>query len=355
MNCFCREKFIWKIDNVSFRRPNVTTQLITNTPLIQPIRQTQQTYNEDATKISSLMSLANFSILIVVISIILRFAFFYQPFFEIFFPPLDWPIFRSLTNTTNLISGQLAELNIPASSVIIEYRVTSQYLADIIDRNELSQNNSDNVAQYLNQLGDKIRYSGEAIEKMYPVGRRALKELGMELKDINNKIKPGQVLTQENVTYFVERYGKILNVVTNLRDKFQLILNELDDLYILYNGTHHQLANGMNDVVFFFEKITPELEEYYDMEQLKRDLGYLKQIMEKVPNIRYQINRLLSEFNNHRQMLIRYRNEWVSSWRRKLVSFEDTEELQDMIPRLNNLAEVFIKKDYENIEKRIYV
>ncbi|CAG8794944.1 24351_t:CDS:1, partial [Dentiscutata erythropus] len=234
------------------------------------------------------------------------------------------------------------------------YRTTSQYLADVIDRNELSPNNSANVAQYLNQLGDKISYSGEAIEKMYPVGHSVLKEIGTELNFIIESIRPEQVLTPENVSFFENRYGKIISTVTKLKNNFQEIIDELDELYILYNGTYHQLENGMNDVELFFEKITPELEEFYDMEQLKRDLGYLKQTMKKVPDIRYQIHHLLSEFNNHRQILIRYRSEWSKLWRRKIVSFEDTEKLEEVISRVNRMAEKFMKKDRENIERRIY-
>ncbi|CAG8800113.1 22359_t:CDS:1, partial [Dentiscutata erythropus] len=48
---------------------------------------------------------------------------------------------------------------------------------------------------------------------------------------------------------------------------------------------HHQLVNGISDLELFFEKLTPELEEIFDMNQLKRDLGYLKQTMKKVPDI----------------------------------------------------------------------
>ncbi|CAG8507010.1 7381_t:CDS:2 [Cetraspora pellucida] len=351
MNSFCREKFMLR---TSYWESNVT---VSGTQLTQPTQPTQQTiyskaYNKDATRIPPLL-LA--SILIVIVAIIFKFVFHYEPIFELFFPPFDWPIFRDLTNTTGLISGQLAELNIPASSVIINYRVTSQYLADVIDRNDLSPNNSDEIAQYLNQLGDKIGNSGKTIEKMYPVGNMVLREIVMELKFIIDNIRSGQILSQQNVTYLADRYGKILSTVTKLRDKFQKITDELDDLYILYNGTHHQLANGIDDVELFFEEITPELGEYYDMEQLKRDLGYLKQIMEKVPDIRRQIHRLLSEFNNHRQILIRCHGEWSSLRRRKLVSSEDTESLEEVITKLNRMAETFMEKDQENYEIRIYV
>ncbi|CAG8567014.1 20489_t:CDS:2 [Racocetra persica] len=317
--------------------------------LLQPIQPKKQTIyskvnNKDATRIPPLVLVANLSLMVILAVI---FKFYYEPF--------DWPIFRDLTNTTSLISGQLVELNIPASSVIINYRTTSHFLADVIDRNELSPNNSDEVAQYLNQLGDKMCHSGEAIETMYSVGDMVLKEVIMELKSIIDNIGPGQILSQQNATYFADRYGKILNAVTDLWDKFQIIIDELDDLYILYNGTHHQLANGINDVELFFEKITPELGENHDMEQLKRELGYLKQTMEKVPDIRRQIHRLLSEFDGHRQLLIKRRGEWYKLWRRKLVSFEDIESLEEVISKLDRIAERFVKKDEENIEKRIYI
>ncbi|RIB16646.1 hypothetical protein C2G38_2038405 [Gigaspora rosea] len=188
---------------------------------------------------------------------------------------------------------------------------------------------------------------------MYPIGHSVLKEIGIELKSITDRIRPEQVLTPENVTYFEIRYGKILSIVTKLRDNFQNVIEELDELNILYNGTY-QLVNGINDVELFFEKITPELEEVYDMEQLKRDLGYLKEIMKKVPNIRYQINRLKSEFDNHRKILLQCRVELSKSWRKKIVSFEDTEKLEEVIPRVYSMAEKFIKKDRENVEIRIY-
>ncbi|CAG8481551.1 25537_t:CDS:2 [Gigaspora margarita] len=336
MNSFCREKFIFL---VPFHEPNITAPLVVNTQLIQPVQQYNKAYNKDVIRILSL----TLTILVVIVAICLK------------VDPVDSSILRNLTNTTSLISGQLAELNIPASSDIIGYRETSQYLADIIDRNDLSPNNSANVAQYLNQLGDKISHSGEAIEKMYPIGHSVLKEIGIELKSIINSIRPEQVLTPENVTYFEIRYGKILSIVTKLRDNFQNVIEELDELNILYNGTYHQLVNGINDVEIFFEKITPELEEFYDMEQLKRDLGYLKEIMKKVPNIRYQIYHLKSEFDKHRKILRQYRVEWSKSWRKKIVSFEDTEKLEEVIPRVYRMAEKFIKKDRENTEKRIYV
>ncbi|CAG8519545.1 6824_t:CDS:2 [Cetraspora pellucida] len=342
MNSFCREKFILR---TSFWESNVT---IPSAQLTQPIQPTQQTiyskaYNKNATRIQPLI----LAILLVIVAIIFKLVFHYEPF--------DWPIFRDLTNTTGLISGQLAELNIPASSVIINYRVTSQYLADVIDRNDLSSNNSDEIAQYLYQLGDKIGNSGKTIEKMYPVGNIVLREIVMELKFIIDNIRSGQILSQQNVTYLADRYGKILSTVTKLRDKFQKITDELDDLYILYNGTHHQLANGINDVELLFEEITPELREYYDMEQLKQDLGYLKQMMKKLPDIRRQIHRLLFEFNNHRQILVRCRDEWFRLRRRKLVSSEDTESLEEVIKKLNRMAGTFMEKDQENNEIRIYV
>lgn len=237
--------------------------------------------------------------------------------------------------------------------MIIEYRVTSQYLANIITRKEPPLDNSDKVAQYLHQLGQQVLNSGEAIERMYSTGNFALKELDMELKFIIEKIHPDQVLTRQNETYFAERYGKILNIITILRDKFKETKDELDELQTLYNGTRHRLANGINDVEIFFEKITPVLNEYYDMEQVKRDLGYLKQIMEKVTDIRKQINYLLSEFNQHRLALIWCRGEWARMWRRKLVSFEDIETLEKMIQELNSVSKIFKKKDQENVEIRI--
>ncbi|RIA89155.1 hypothetical protein C1645_212777 [Glomus cerebriforme] len=246
-------------------------------------------------------------------------ALYYESIISTIFPPVDWPIFRNLTNTTNLLSRQLAELNIPASSVIIEYRVTSQYLADIITRKELPLDNSNEIAQYLHQLGKQTLNSGEAIERMYST----------------------------------ERYGKILNIITNLRDKFKETENELDELHTLYNGKRHRLANGINDVEIFFEKSTPVLNEYYDMERVKRDLGYLKRIMEKVPDIRKQINYLLSEFNQHRLALIWCHGEWDRLWRRKLVSFEDIETLKNMIQELKSVSKIFKKKDQGNVEIRI--
>ncbi|CAG8698301.1 9136_t:CDS:2 [Dentiscutata erythropus] len=295
------------------------------------------------------------SILVAVIAIIFGFVFYYGSIFEIFFPPVDSPIFRNLISTTNLLSRQLAELNIPASSVIIGYRVTSKYLADIINRNKLSSKNSDKVAQYLNQLGDKLSNSGEAIEKMYLTGNYALKELESELRFINDEIFREQVITKQDAVYFANRYEKILKAITKLWDEFRITLSELDDLYDLYSGTHHQLAKGMKDVELFFDEIAPELKVYYNIEKLKRDLSYLKQIMKKVPDIRNYINNLLFEFNNHRTVLIGYRREWIVLRRRKLVSFEDTEKLEEMIHKLTNVIRIFAKKDLENTEKRIYI
>ncbi|CAG8484577.1 5389_t:CDS:2, partial [Dentiscutata heterogama] len=298
-------------------------------------------------KIKSIRSSKTISILVAVIAIIFGFAYYYEP--------VDSPIFRDLINTTNLLSGQLAELNTPASSVIMGYRVTSKNLADIINRNKLSSKNSDNVAHYLNQLGDKISNSGEAIEKMYSTGNHALKKLSSELRSIDDEISQEQVITRQDAIYFAERYGKILNTITKLRDEFRITLNELDDLYDLYIGMHHQLANGMKDVELFFDEVTPELEKIYNIGKLKRNLNYLKQIMKKVPDIRDRINNLLFEFNKQRRVLIEYREEWIRFRRRKLVSFEDTERLKEMIQKLTYVIKIFAKKDLENTEKRIYI
>ncbi|CAG8689186.1 26815_t:CDS:2, partial [Dentiscutata erythropus] len=306
-------------------------------------------------KIKSIRSSKTISILVAVIAIIFGFAFYYGPIFDMSLPPVDSPIFRDLINTTNLLSGQLTELNIPASSVIMGYRVTSKNLADIINRNKLSSKNSDKVAQYLNQLGDKISNSGEAIEKMYSTGNHALKEISSELRFINDEISQEQVITRQDAEYFAERYGKILNAITKLRDEFRITLNELDDLYDLYIGTHHQLANGMKDVELFFDEVTPELKKLYNIEKLKRNLSYLKQIMKKIPDIRDRINKLLFEFNKHRLVLIGYRSEWNRFQRRKLVSFEDTERIEEMIQKLTYVIKIFAKKDLETTEKRIYI
>ncbi|RHZ85995.1 hypothetical protein Glove_57g119 [Diversispora epigaea] len=74
----------------------------------------------------------------------------------------------------------------------------------------------------------------------------------------------------------------------------------------------------MNDMVILFEKITPALNAYYDMKQVKRDLGYLKRIMKK--------------------------GEWAKLWRRKLVSFEEIKTLENMISKF------FKKKDQEMLK-----
>ncbi|CAG8700480.1 24150_t:CDS:2 [Cetraspora pellucida] len=297
------------------------------------------------------------SILVAVIVIIFGFAFYYEPIFEIFFPPVDLPIFGNLINTTNSLSRQLVELDIPASSVIIEYRVTSKFLADVINRHELSSKNSDSVAQYLNQLGDKIIKSGEAIEKMYLTGNYVLKELMAELKSINDEIYQEKVITKRDAIYFVERHEKILTTITKLRDELRMTVNELDDLYNLYNGMHHQLANGMKDVEFFFSGIKLELMERYryDTGKLEQNFGYLLQIMKKVPDIRHRINNLLSEFDKHRLAVIECRSEWVGLWRRKLVTYDDTKRFEEVIQKLTNVIRIFKKKDLENIEKRIYI
>ncbi|GBB84607.1 hypothetical protein RclHR1_11180008 [Rhizophagus clarus] len=273
----------------------------------------------------TLRAVSAVSIVSILVAVV---AVYYESILSILLPPVDWPKFRNLTNTTNLLSEQLAELNIPASSVIIKYRVTSQYLADIITRRKLPLDNSDEVAQYLRQLGKQTLNSGEAIEKMYCTSDSALKDL--------------------------ERYGKILNIVTSLRDRFKETKDELDELHTLYNGAMHQLANGMNDVETFFEKFTPVLNEYYDMEKVKRSLGYLKRIMETVPDIKKQINDLSSKFNQHRLALIWCRDEWAKLWwRRKLVSLENIEALEEMIQKLNSVSKIFKKKNQENIEIRI--
>ncbi|CAG8694043.1 2872_t:CDS:1, partial [Racocetra persica] len=234
---------------------------------------------------------------------------------------------------------------------------TSKYLADVISRHELSSKNSDNVAQYLNQLGDKIGKSGEAIEKMYSTGNFVLKELMAELKSINGEIYQEQVITRQDVMYFAERYEKILRVITKLRDEFRITKNELDDLYDLNNGMHHQFANGIKDVELFFDENKLELRERYryNIEKLERNFGYLKQIMKKIPDIRYHINNLLSEFDKHRLVVIGCHSEWVSLRRRKLVTYEDTKRLDEMIQKLTNVIRIFEKKDLENIEKRIYI
>ncbi|CAG8714137.1 4404_t:CDS:2, partial [Racocetra fulgida] len=222
--------------------------------------------------IKSIISLVSISILVAVIAITFGFAFYYEV----------------------------------ASSVIMEYQVTSKYLADVISRHELSSKNSDKVAQYLNQLGDKIGKSGEAIEKMYSTGNFVLKELIAELKSINGEIYQEQVITRQDVMYFAERYEKILRIITKLRDEFRITKNELDDLYYLYNGMHHQFANGIKDVELFFDENKLELRERYryNIEKLERNFGYLKQIMKKIPDIRYHINNLLSEFDKHRLVVI---------------------------------------------------
>ncbi|CAG8662088.1 15207_t:CDS:2, partial [Cetraspora pellucida] len=257
------------------------------------------------------------SILVAVIAIIFGFAFYYEP--------VDLPIFGNLINTTNLLSRQLVELDIP------EYRVTSKFLADVISRHELSSKNSDSVAQYLNQLGDKIIKSGEAIEKMYLTGNYVLKELMAELKSINDEIYQEKVITKQDAIYFVERHEKILTTITKLRDELKMTVNELNDLYNLYNGMHHQLVNGMKDVEFFFDGIKLELMERYryDTGKLERNFGYLLQIMKKVPDIRHRINNLLSEFNKHRSAVIECRKEWVGLRRRKLVTYEDTKRFEE--------------------------
>ncbi|RIB26349.1 hypothetical protein C2G38_2163549 [Gigaspora rosea] len=283
----------------------------------------------------------------ILVAVIAIFIFYYEP--------VDSPIFRNLINTTNLLSRQLAELNMPASSVILGYRVTSKSLADIINRNKLSSENSVNVAQYLNQLGDKLSNSGEAIEKMYLTGNYALNEIVSELSTINDEISREKIITRHDSVYFDERYEKILKAITKLRNQFQITLNELDELYDLYSGTRHQLANGMKDVELFFDEITPELKEYHNMEKLKRNLGYLTQIMKKVPDFRSRISNILFEFNSHRSVLIGYRSEWVGLRRRKLVSPEDTKELDEMIQKLMNVIRIFAKKDLANTEKRIYI
>ncbi|CAG8795065.1 5389_t:CDS:2, partial [Gigaspora rosea] len=49
----------------------------------------------------------------ILVAVIAIFIFYYESIFEIFLSPVDSPIFRNLINTTNLLSRQLAELNMP--------------------------------------------------------------------------------------------------------------------------------------------------------------------------------------------------------------------------------------------------
>ncbi|CAG8699099.1 2133_t:CDS:1, partial [Dentiscutata heterogama] len=210
------------------------------------------------------------------------------------------------------------------------------------------------VVKYLNELSDQTFKLGETVEKMYPTGESALRELGMELTFIIEKIQPDQILTRKNELYFEKRYRRILNVVTRLRDQFQKVINELDELSIIYSGARHQLENGMNDVEAFFNNIAPIFAQIYDTGRIARDLGYLKRIIEKVPNTRNQINYLLSEFNQYRQVLIWYCDEWIHLQRRKLVSLEDIENLKVMAQGTDNAAEIFKKKVNDNVDLVIY-
>ncbi|RIB29949.1 hypothetical protein C2G38_2136570 [Gigaspora rosea] len=312
-------------------------------------------------QIQSIFSLLTFSAMITIIVIV---ALYYEIdllnlssskyFGQHLMPADDLPIFRNLAKTTTLVSEQLSGLSITASSAILKCSFTSRSLANKVARNQHLFNDSVEVVQYLNQLSDQTFKFGETIEKMYPTGESALREIGMELTFIIEKIQPDLVLTRKNEIYFEKRYRRVLNVVTNLRDQFQKIMNELDELNTIYSGTRHQLKNGMIDVEVFFNSITPILAKLYDTERITRDLGYLKRILEKVPNIRNQISYLLSEFNNHRQLLIWYCDEWIYLQRRKLVSQEDIETLKLMVKGLDNSAEIFKNKVNENVDLIIY-
>ncbi|CAG8632660.1 24096_t:CDS:2 [Dentiscutata erythropus] len=267
---------------------------------------------------------------------------------------VDSSIFRNLVKIINLLSGQLSGLSITASSAIIKCSFTSRSLANKVTRNQLLFNDSAEVVRYLNEFSDQTFKLGETVEKMYPTGESGLRELGMELTFIIEKIQPDQILTRKNELYFEKRYRRILNVVTRLRDQFQKVMNEIDVLSTIYSGTRHQLENGINDVEAFFNNIAPIMNQIYDTERITRDLGYLKRIMEKVPNIRNQINYLLFEFNQYRQVLIWYCDEWAHLQRRKLVSLEDIENLKVMVQGLDSAAEIFKKKVNENVDLVIY-
>ncbi|CAG8503851.1 9997_t:CDS:1 [Acaulospora colombiana] len=235
----------------------------------------------------------------------------------------------------------------------MDYRVTSKYLANIIERSELPPEDSRKVVKYLNELGDQIIGSGENVEKMYFAGNLAFRGLDLELRFILENIHPDEVLTQQNTTFFVERFGKILNIVTGLRDHFQRIIDDLDKL-VLLDEKMLQSANGMNYVELYFEDATPVLDKTHDVEKAKRKLEYLMQFMKIIPDIRNQINYTLVEFNQHRLALIKGRSIWSKFRRRKLVSLEDTEKLYETIQKLDSAAKVFKTKGLESV-KRISV
>ncbi|CAG8503164.1 16594_t:CDS:1 [Racocetra fulgida] len=185
---------------------------------------------------------------------------------------------------------------------------------------------------------------------MYPTGEFVLKKLGMELSFIIDKIQPNQALTRKNVIFFERRYRMILHIITILRDRFEKVMNDLDEVYYVYSGRKYQLKNGMKDVEVFFHRNFPILDPLYDTERITRDLTYLKRIMGKIPDTRNQISYLLFEFNQHRQVLIWYCDEWFQLQRRKLVTLEDIEDLMFMSNRLISIAEIFKRKIDENVD-----
>ncbi|CAG8483317.1 4223_t:CDS:2 [Racocetra persica] len=270
---------------------------------------------------------------------------------------VDLPIFRNLVKTTSSISGQLARLSITAPSEIIKCNVKSRSLANRATHNPLLINNSTEVVQYsaevvqyLNDLGDKTFNLGQTLERMYPTGEFVLKKLGMELGFIIDKIQPNQVLTRKNVIFFERRYRMILDIITTLRDRFEKVMKDLDEVYYVYSGRKYQLKNGIKDVEVFFSRNFPILDSLYDTERITRDLAYLKRIMGKIPDTRNQISYLLFEFNQHRQVLIWYCDEWLQLQRRKLVTLEDIEALMFMSNRLSRIAEIFKRKMDENVD-----
>ncbi|CAG8517728.1 15892_t:CDS:2 [Cetraspora pellucida] len=305
----------------------------------------------------SVFSLRAFSIIVLAITII---ALCYnmdllnisptKHFGKHFMPAVDLPIFRNLVKITSLLSGQLAGLSITAPSDIMRCSFRSSSLAHKVAYNQHLFNDSVEMVKYLNDLSDKTFDLGQAIEKMYPTGEFTLRVLGKELSFIVDQIQPDQVLTQKNIVFFEIRYRMILKVVTDLRDRFQKVMKELDEVYIAYSGRKYQLKHGMNDIETFFNRIAPILDPLYDTERITRDLAYLKRIMGQIPNIRNQISYLLFEFNQHRQVLIWYCNEWDQLQRRKLVTLEDIEDLVFMSNRLDSIADIFKRKIDENTD-----
>ncbi|CAG8555844.1 12451_t:CDS:2 [Ambispora gerdemannii] len=286
----------------------------------------------------------------------------FEDLFYRLMPPVDDPVFRDLGNSTVLLVNQIANLSIKESTGITNLRVPANFLANIITRSPSSLINlsSPEISQYLKHIGNLLFILGIYTEKMQIVGKFLFKEIENEFTIIYQTLDNNDLLLPDSAkkSLTFSRMSKILNLVTDFRDRAKDVLNALNEFEELYRprieshaaGEESDEKGGFSRVEDYFKRNREELDKVFEISVIQLKFEELRTGIRGVLISKPQSKSIMKFLDKIRKDLIRIKESFGKMKRRKIVTERDLEVLAQTIEIIQNITYNWM---YEGDIKRI--